>query len=49
MFANSETNLALLHTMFPSVSSITSGKGEFIKLVFAAVSTFNGVVTIYYY
>ena len=39
IFANSDTNLELLHITFPVVSNITSGNGEFIKLVFAAEST----------
>ena len=38
IFANSDTNLELLQITFPVVSNITSGNGEFIKLVFAAES-----------
>ena len=39
IFANSDINLELLHTTFPSVSKIIRGNGEFIRLVFAAEST----------
>ena len=35
-FSNSLTNLELFHVMFPSVSNIISGNGEFINVFFAA-------------
>ena len=41
IFANSDTNFVLLHTMFPSVSTIINGIGEYIKLFFAAEFTFS--------
>ena len=41
MFANSDTNFVLLQTIFPSVSTIINGIGEYIKLFFAAEFTFN--------
>ena len=41
IFANSETNFVLLQIMFPSVSTIINGNGEYIKLFFAAELTFK--------
>ena len=37
-FINSLTNVLLLHITFPFVSAIIRGNGEFIKVVFAALS-----------
>ena len=39
--SNSVTNFSLFQIIFPFVSTIASGNGEFIKVVFAVVFTFN--------
>ena len=39
IFANSWINFELFQITFPLVSAITSGNGEFIRVLFAAVST----------
>ena len=41
VFANSVTNLELFHIIFPSVSIITSGNGEFTRDVLIVESTFT--------